>query len=520
MEAQRGLIASQLDEAEAEYAGKKARVGMASTMDSNEESSVENPSPKTTLIPSNTRLEFSDLIQELETAQSQSDERLKQYTASDRQAQKLLAEVRRLKQRRAELVANYPSLLQSQPSLAAPDAGSNASSLDLQTPQLDLAEAEARLKTLRIQSEKIEKKLTDRGQIGNIISSLEREKEIDETNYRVLETSLKQARIDATMDSSRLTNINILDTPTDPVLVVDDKKKKILLGLAGSGFAIGIGLALLFELILDRRVKAPGELTSRLHVPLLLSIPYLTKSQRTTKFIGDVESSPPKNRTQLSTASNDSALPSMIGTPDQIRVWAESIRNRLLFGYEINRVDHKPKLIGVAANCQGAGATTVAQNLAKAFADMDNTKVLYVDLNHTPKDNSFIEDDNFTSAVLPKSRTLTKKRHGENKIHLMQLSNSPGRGLSSRPLQLQALMPEFNSSEYDYIVMDMPALDGETSPTIAMAGMVDQLLLVLDAQNTGRDSLKKVYSHLTEQHASVSCIFNKTKVKGPSWLIE
>ena len=476
-----------------------------------------NPKPKAVSVPSSARLDFSDLIQALDKAQARRDERLKQYTPNDTQAQKLLAEVKRLKERRARLVATYPSLLQSQPTLANPDATSNSYEVDLKTPQLDLAEAQARLDTLRVQSQKIEKKLGNWGEIGSLISGLEREKDIDETNYRILETSLKQARIDATMDSSRLTNINILDTPTDPVLVVDDSKKKILLGLAGSGFAIGIGLALLIELILDRRVKAPGELTSRLHVPLLLSIPYLNKSQRETKFIGDVESTAIKKRHQLSKAS---ALPSMIGTPDQIRVWAESIRNRLLFGYEINRVNHKPKLIGVASNSQGAGATTVAQNLAKAFADMDQTKVLYVDLSHAPSNNSSLEDDNFTSAILPKSRKLQEQGREENKIHLMQLSNAPGRGLSSRPLQLQALMPEFNSSEYDYIIMDMPSLDGETSPTIAMAGMVDQLLLVLDGQNTGRDSLKRVYSHLVEQHANVSCIFNKTKVQGPSWLIE
>ena len=517
LEEQRGLIASQLDQAEAEYAGKKARVSMAQTIESEDESSAGIPKPKAIPIPSSARLEFSDLIKELEIAQSQRDARLKQYTPSDIQAQKLSAKVNGLKQRRAALVATYPKLLQSEPTLATPDTSLDVPHLDIQTPQLDLAEAEARFDTLQNQAEKIEKKLTDWSQIGNLISGLEREKEIDETNYRILETSLKQARIDATMDSSRLTNINILDTPTDPVLVVDDDKKKILLGLAGSGFALGIGLALLIELILDRRVKAPGELTTRLHVPLLLSIPYLAKSQRGTKLIGDDESSDPKRRSLITTAS---ALPSRIGTPDQIKVWAESIRNRLLFGYEINRVNHKPKLIAVAGNAHGAGATTVAQNLSKAFADIDHTKVLYVDLNHAPCKTPSIEDDNFTSAVLPKSRMLKERGREENKIHLMQLSNIPGRGLSSRPLQLQALLPEFSTSEYDYIVMDMPPVDDETSPTFAMAGMVDQLLLVLDAQNTGRDSLKKVYSHLTGQHASVSCIFNKTKVKGPSWLIE
>ena len=56
--------------------------------------------------------------------------------------------------------------------------------------------------------------------------------------------------------------------------------KKIVLGLAGGGIALGFGLAFLIELILNRTVKRPLELETLLGVPIWLSIPYLNGSNR------------------------------------------------------------------------------------------------------------------------------------------------------------------------------------------------------------------------------------------------
>ena len=53
-----------------------------------------------------------------------------------------------------------------------------------------------------------------------------------------------------------------------------------MLGLAGGGTALGIGLAFLIELILNRTVKRPLELETLLGLPIWLSIPYLNGSNR------------------------------------------------------------------------------------------------------------------------------------------------------------------------------------------------------------------------------------------------
>jgi Mrp family chromosome partitioning ATPase len=79
-------------------------------------------------------------------------------------------------------------------------------------------------------------------------------------------------------------------------------------------------------------------------------------------------------------------------------------------------------------------------------------------------------------------------------------------------------MPELQASEFDYIIFDMPAVD-QTSRTLTMAGLMDKVILVLDAENTSRDALKWGYSELVKGRADVSCVFNKTRAHVPGWVI-
>ena len=57
-------------------------------------------------------------------------------------------------------------------------------------------------------------------------------------------------------------------------------RNKIALGLAGSGIALGIALALLRGLALNRTVGRPLQLETQLQIPLMLSIPVLQRSER------------------------------------------------------------------------------------------------------------------------------------------------------------------------------------------------------------------------------------------------
>src|SRR4030095_855156 len=83
----------------------------------------------------------------------------------------------------------------------------------------------------------------------------------------------EKARVDEALDPSKMPNISAVQRPSPPILETK-KRDKIALGLAGGGIALGIALALLKGLALNRTVGRPLQLETQLHIPLMLSIPY------------------------------------------------------------------------------------------------------------------------------------------------------------------------------------------------------------------------------------------------------
>src|SRR5207244_12662406 len=106
------------------------------------------------------------------------------------------------------------------------------------------------------------------------IEELQRKKELEEANYKHSEASLEKARIDETLDPSRMPNISVVQAPL-PALKTKRNIKNLLIGLAGGGLAMGIAIALVIELVIDRTVKTSREFWTRLRLPLMLSIPDL-----------------------------------------------------------------------------------------------------------------------------------------------------------------------------------------------------------------------------------------------------
>ena len=79
------------------------------------------------------------------------------------------------------------------------------------------------------------------------------------------------------------------------------------------------------------------------------------------------------------------------------------------------------------------------------------------------------------------------------------------------------LMPNLKASDFDYIIFDMPPLN-ETTPTLGMARFMDKVLLVVEAEKTGRDAAKRGYTQLSAARANVSVILNKTRAYVPKSL--
>ena len=82
---------------------------------------------------------------------------------------------------------------------------------------------------------------------------------MDAANYKYFAASLEKARVDEALDPTKMPNISAVQRPSPPILAIT-KRNKIALGLAGGGIALGVALALLSGLVLNRTVRRPLQL--------------------------------------------------------------------------------------------------------------------------------------------------------------------------------------------------------------------------------------------------------------------
>lgn len=466
--------------------------------------------------------EYRELCRRLEYLQGQDLALRSKFAAGNPQVIRNQQDITATKAARNALLAKAPGLAME---AVAPsgDAGPNPAA-ELDHEKAVMGSIKARIGRYKTHLEELETKFKQLTAIGPQIAELEREREMQDGEYRLLESNLKKAEVDRNLDRSEIPGLKVVEQPTLPQLSVSELTKKIMLGLSGAGFVIGLGLAFVLELVVDRRITRPTEIETRLQVPLMLSIPYVRPKHRGAHLIANdsEEAAGKDSEKMLPAVRTANGFPSFGGRTDHfIHPYSEAIRDRIVFNFQINNMTHKPKLMAVTGLSAGAGTSTIAAGLAKAFSEVNGAKVLLVDLNSDyPDDNPMFGNKPLHSVVgaLQAARNTRFKEGGQN-LYLASAAatkSDPG-ATPFGPMHLYELLPHFRASEFDYVIFDMPPM-GQTSPTLAMAGLMDKVLLVVDGEDTSRDALKWGYSELVKGRADVSCVFNKARSHAPRWV--
>jgi uncharacterized protein involved in exopolysaccharide biosynthesis/Mrp family chromosome partitioning ATPase len=429
---------------------------------------------------------------------------LSRYTPENQLVKLNQAEITNLEHQRHDLEKKFPSV-----SAQVASGSGQTSPLDIGSERARLAGTKARMETLKSRLDERIKQLSD---VGAQIAALERKKELEETNYKYFQGAVEKARVDEALDPSKMPNISIVQRPSPPIRVLG-KRDKIVLGLTGAGTALGLALALLSELVLNRTVKRPLDLEKQLHIPLMVSIPYRAHNGRLR--LPSKESTP--SSAPLAKRSKRGNLAPW-ESDHFIRRYCEAIRDRLGLFFELNQLTHKPKLVGVTSFSKSAGTSTLAAGLAASLSETDDGKVLLVDVNLGPEDvHPFFRGRPAYSlnAALKPSGSIDAA--AEN-LYLATV----GPQNSGGPAQLGLkkffdLMPNLKASDFDYIIFDMPHLS-QTSPTWGMAAFMDKVLLVVEADKNNREAVKRGYTKLVAERDNVSVVFNKARSYVPGWL--
>jgi uncharacterized protein involved in exopolysaccharide biosynthesis/Mrp family chromosome partitioning ATPase len=376
-----------------------------------------------------------------------------------------------------------------------------------------VAGIEAKVQTLKSLLADIQQRIKRLSDLTPQMVELERKRELDEANYKYFAESLEKARIDEALDPSKMPNISAVQRPSPPVL--DTKTRyKITFGLAGGGLVLGIAVALLRGLVLNRTVGRPLELETRLHIPLMLSIPYANSRNG---HLALPANGSPANPEALAVRRHHTKLAPW--EPGHfMRPYCDAIRDRLGLYFELNHLTHKPKLVGVAGFSEAAGASTLAAGLAASLSETNEGKVLLVDVNLGPEEvHPFFRGKpaySLTAALKPQTEIASASEN----LYLATVGSSSTGGLAQIGLKkFFDMMPNLKASDFDYIIFDMPRLD-QTSPTWGMAAFLDKLLLVVEAEKNNRDAIKRGYRKLVTERDNVAVVVNKARSYVPKLL--
>ena len=506
-------IEDQYRSAEAELAEQTARVkeieeslgatsGSATSSNSkNPNASGSNDGPERSTNSPEELQQYKALTTKLDQLRQNELDLLSKYTPESEFVKLNRAEVKKIENQKRELEKKSPNLLTQ----AASSGASDNSPLDVASERARLAGTKARTEMLKA---RLDERIKQLSEVGSQIADLERKKELEEINYKYFEGTVEKARIDEALDPSKMPNISAVQRPSPPSLV-RGKRDKLVLMLAGGGLAFGIAIALLTELVLSQTIKRRLELETQLRAPLLITIPFTRGNGRLPISGGK----PPRD----SDENGDSSLVAPWDVEHFIRPYAEAIRDRLGLYFKLNGMTHKPKLVGVTGFSEGAGSSTLSAGLAAALSEMGDGKVLLVDVNVGSEEvHPFFKGKSaqlLTAALEPSAANAS----AADGLYLATVSRP---NETPMPLALKKffeLMPNLKASDFDYIIFDMPVLS-QTSSTLGMAGFMDKILCVVEAEQTNRDAVKRGYAELIAARANVSVVLNKTRSYVPKWL--
>jgi len=456
---------------------------------------------------------------------------LQGFTSSNALVRDMDGQIASQQTARDELQKKYPQIT-SLGTTSPTSAGQPARPVvDHQMQIAQVAALKAKLKAWDSQLVQIQMQATNLNNIAPSIAQLEQMKMIQEANYQNLSTGIEKSHIDQALDNGNTApNINWVQQPSPPFQ--DWKKTYKTLGmLAFGGIAAGFALAFLIEFVLDRSIRRPAEVVSKLKMLLFLSIPDLSRNGH-VRLAGTAE----RRQLPLSAAaeSNGTAAPAGGGvavaqTNGSVQVvslernpalhpFCEALRDRLIVYFEVRNLTHKPKLVAVTSANRGAGVSSIAAGLAASLSETGDGNVLLVDMNlEQGAAQQFYKGKagcGLDTALQPETKADALVQ--EN-LYVVNGNANSAELPRILPKRFAALVPRLKASEYDYIIFDMPPVS-QTSLTSRLARFMDMVLLVVESEKSDREVVQQANNWLAESGATVGAVLNKTRQYTPKRL--
>ena len=184
---------------------------------------------------------------------------------------------------------------------------------ELAKAKADHAGLKAQEAAMQAMVNRYEQQARDLAQKGLIEQNLERNYKADETNYLLYLQKREQARMTEALDTTRIVNVAVAETPVVPTLPVYPPLLVMLLGTLVGGI-VAVGGVYLQE-HMDPAFHSPMDVSAELDVPLLAAVPHRFERFQTTGLSGNgngngrgYDHSRPDPVTSTSTVDQSSSL--------------------------------------------------------------------------------------------------------------------------------------------------------------------------------------------------------------------
>ena len=450
--------------------------------------------------------EYQSLVQELASLRQNERELLATYTTNSTRVIPVQKQIRIVE----EVIRSLGFDPGAVKALSAPRlaVGSGPVPYDMDDGRAKVSGLEARIKSLEEAYNEVVQRAQKLDASENEILRLERQIKAEEAKLAVYESDLERAKFDSRLDSSKITNITIIEEPTIGAKDLKKLKKKLAIALGGA-IAAGLGLAFGIDFFLDRTVKRPKEMEQALQMPVFATIPLISgKAKALPAPVDPVDGSA-------------KAMPLVPIGPgfapwdedDRMFSYYAALCDRLVLTYRGD--NHKPKIIGFSSCHHGAGVTRLASGVAAALSHDLDRHVLYVGL-----ERNRVSVASFTrgrpSDPLESEAIAVLNGHQKEICESLTSMVQTGRSTSGAGVVqgLSELLPKLETTDYDYIVLDLPPLT-PTSGSIRLAAQCERLILVAEAEKTSKDDLIRAKTLLTSAGTNIFTVFNKSKAYGP-----
>lgn len=387
--------------------------------------------------------------------------------------------------------------------------------IDKFSEKVRIASLEAKMKKLRQQLDTLREKAAAINDTEDQITRLQATKAGLEAALAAYSGRLEQTRVDNDLAIKKMNNITTVEAPVPPWRDTSKRLKMPAKILAGGIFA-GIGLAFLIELLLKHSVRHPSEVEGKLGMPLILSIPAGRNGKR-FKLKG-IKVSKALSRNGPESREVIGAEPPPWDSNHVLRPFYEGLTDRLISYFEVRNLTHKPKLVAVTACAKNAGVSTIAAGLAACLSETGDGNVLLVDMNvEGGVAHHFYQGE--AKCGLDELLEGGKRDEARVQSNLYVVSERARGGKLTRilPKRFTDLLPKLKTSDYDYIIFDMPPIT-QTSETPRLAEFMDMILMVIESEKTNPETVKRAISMLGRSKSKVSTILNKTQSYLPQWL--